>query len=148
MHKRATIGTGWDDYDDCDYDYDDYECDYGCEAECVATVEDGFERGAALQSLWIHVRSQELRSGHVTAVIAGVTLDLRDAALSPDGATIHVQSALSGVTILVPPDCAVDWDVDGIWSGVGDHRRGPKSAEPRPRLRIAGVVVAGGLSVR
>jgi hypothetical protein len=136
MHTRTTVGTDWDDDDD------DFE------PEHVVAVDDGFERGAALQSLWIHVRSQELRSGRVTAVLAGVTVDLREAGLSPEGATIHVQSALSGIDILVPPDWDIVWDVDAIWSGVGENRRAPRSAERRPRLRIAGMVVAGGLSVR
>lgn len=133
MQTRATA-TDWDD--------DDFE------PEHLVTVDDGFERGAALQSLWIHVRLQELRSGRVTAVLSGVTIDLREAALSPEGATIHVQSALSGIEILVPADWDIAWDADAIWSGVGENRRAPRSATSRPRLRIAGVVVAGGLSVR
>ncbi len=136
MHTRATTTPGWEDEDD------------ELEPECVATVEDGFERGAALHGLWIHVRSRELRSGRVTAVLSGVTVDLREATLSPEGATIHVQSALSGIDILVPPDWDITWDVDAIWGGVGEDRRAPSSAAPRPRLRIAGMVVAGGLSVR
>ena len=143
MQTRTTATTGWDDYEhDCDYD------DYDYEPECVATVEDGFERGAALSGLWICVRSGEFRSGRVTAVLSGVTVDLREATLSPEGATIHVQSALSGIAIVVPPDWDVTWDVDGICSGMGEQRRAPRSAEPRPCLRIAGMVVAGGLSVR
>jgi hypothetical protein len=136
MHTRTTAITGWDEDDD------DFE------PECVATVEDGFERGAALSGLWLHVRSQEFRSGRVTAVFSGVTIDLREAALSAEGATIHVQSALSGITILVPPEWHVIWDVDAICGGVGEQRRPARSAEPQPRLRIAGMVVAGGLSVR
>jgi hypothetical protein len=139
--QTRTTATDWDD-DDYDCDYDDFE------PECVATVEDGFERGAALHGLWIHVQSQAFRSGRVTAVLSGVTVDLREAALSPEGATIHVQSALSGIHILVPPDWDVACDVDAVWGGVGAHRRAPRSAGPRPRLRIAGMVVAGGLSVR
>jgi len=140
MQTRATASTDWEDDHDDDF-----------EPERVATVEDGFERGAAFHGLWICVRSQELRSGRVTAVCSGVTVDLREATLSPEGATIHVQSALSGIEILVPPDWLVACDVDAICSGVGEHRRAAGSvapAEPRPRLRIAGMVVAGGLSVR
>jgi len=153
MQTRTSANTGRHRYGydyDYDYDYDD-DCldDYDdFEPEWVGIVEDGFERGAALSGLWIRVRSQEFRSGRVTAALSGVTIDLREAALSPEGATISVQSALSGIAILVPPDWEVVWDVDGICSGMGDQRRGPRSAEPRPRLRIAGMVVAGGLSVR
>ena len=140
MQTRATLGSDWE---------GDYYDDFG--PERVAMVGDGFERGAAFDGLWIHVRSQELRSGRVTAVLAGVTVDLREAALSPEGATIHVQSALSGIHLLVPPDWDVTCDVDAICSGVGENRQAAGSGaptEPRPRLRIAGMVVAGGLSVR
>jgi predicted membrane protein len=135
MQTKATASTDWDEYDDF-------------EPDRVATVEDGFERGAAMQGLWVCVRAQEFRSGRVTAVLAGVTVDLREATLSPEGATIHVQSALSGIHILVPPEWEIACDVDAIAGGVSDRRRLPKSAVPRPRLRIAGMVVAGGLSVR
>jgi hypothetical protein len=138
MQTRAAI-TGWDDDDD----------GYDLETErVVAVVEDGFERGVALDGLWICVSSQELRSGRVTAVCAGVTLDLRRAALSPEGATIYVQSALSGIDIRVPADWEVDCDVDTVWSGVHEQRLGPMPEQTGPRLRIAGMVVAGGLSVR
>lgn len=122
--------------------------DDGLPPDLVATVDDGFERGAAYHGLWIHVRSQALRSGRVTAVCSGVTVDLREATLSPEGATLHVQSALSGIDVLVPPDWEVACDVDAIDSGVGEHRRAPRATERRPQLRICGMVVAGGLSVR
>lgn len=137
MNTTATVATGWDEHDD-----------EGSEPDRVATVGDGFERGASFHGLWICVRSQELRSGRVTAVCSGVTIDLREAALSAEGATIYVQSALSGIDILVPPEWEVACDVDAIDSGVGEQRRAPRPSESRPRLRIAGTVVAGGLSVR
>ena len=137
MQTRATASSAWD---------EDYYDDFG--PERVAMVEDGFERGAALDGLWIHVRSQEFRSGRVTAVVSGVTVDLREAALGPEGATIHVQSALSGIQLLVPAAWDVACDVDAIWSGVDENRRAPAGGAPRPRLRIVGMVVAGAISVR
>ena len=139
MQTRATARRDWEAWEE---DEDDLDLDR------IATVEDGFERGAALHGLWVRVRSQELRAGRVTAVFSGVTVDLREAALSPEGATIHVQAALSGITFLVPAEWAVSCDLDAICSGVSDDRRAPSLAGPRPRLRIAGMVVAGGLSVR
>jgi hypothetical protein len=138
MRKKAAEITDW--HDDEDYDFET--------ERVVAVVEDGFERGVALDGLWLCVSSQELRSGRVTAVCAGVTLDLTRAVLSPEGATIHVQSALSGIEIRVPAEWDVDCDVDAVWSGVQEQQRGPTPAQARPRLRIAGMIVAGGLSVR
>jgi predicted membrane protein len=118
------------------------------EPERVAAVGNDFERGAAFQGLWLSVRSQELRTGRVTAALSGVTVDLREAVLSPEGATLYVQAALSGIDILVPPDCDVVCDIDAICSGVRENWRVSGSGAPRPRLRITGMVVAGGLSVR
>lgn len=123
------------------------------EAESVMPVligsdEDSFERGAALDDVNICVRSQQFRGGSVTAVMSGVTVDLREAGLSPEGATIHVQSALSGIEILVPHDWVVACDVGAVWGGVESSRFQPRAEERRPRLRVTGMVVAGGISVR
>ena len=141
MLSRVVANRHWDEEDEAD-DWDDRE------PECVAMVDDGFARASAFNGLWIHVRAQELRSGQVTALLAGVTVDLREAGLDPEGATLHVQGTLSGIDILVPPDWDIDCDVDAICSGVREQRRPTRSAEPRPRLRIRGTIVAGGLSVR
>jgi Cell wall-active antibiotics response 4TMS YvqF len=136
MEKTARELSTWDD------EGDDFE------PECAIPVEDDFERGVALQGLWLCVRSQELRRGFVTAALAGVTLDLREAKLSAEGATIHFQAAASGIEVLVPPDWEVICDVDAILGGVSDRRERPRLSGRRPRLRLAGMVVAGGLSVR
>jgi predicted membrane protein len=124
------------------------ERDMGELEPCVATVEDGFEWGEALGGARISVQSDDFRSGRVTAVCAGITVDLREATLGPEGATIHVQTALSSIEILVPPAWEVVCDVGAIWSGVGERRRQRLGSGQRPQLRIAGMVVAGGLSVR
>jgi predicted membrane protein len=116
-------------------------------SEPVVTEDDYFEHGAAFDGLKILVRSQQFRGGSVTAALSGVTLDLRDAALSPDGATISVQSALSGIDILVPGDWDVVCDVDAVCGGI-DGDRPSSSAARGPRLRVTGTVVAGGLCVR
>ena len=116
--------------------------------EPISTDEDSFERGAALDELNIHVRSRRFRGGTLTAVMCGVTVDLREAALSPDGATISVQSALSDIDILVPRDWDVAWDVDAVFGGTFGERFPAPSSGPGPRLRLTGMVVAGGLCVR
>lgn len=118
------------------------------ELKRVTVVEDGFDRLAALDGWWLCVRSAELRSGCLTAMGAGVTVDFRDAKLAPEGATLQLQAGLSGVRLLVPPDWEVVCDVDAVFAGVSDRRRAPRSSGSRPRLRIEGMVVAGGLSVR
>ena len=114
----------------------------------TSTSEDSFERRAAFDGLKLRVSSQRFRSGRVTAVLSGVTLDLRDAVLSPEGATIEVQSALSGVDILVPRDWDVVCDVDAVCGGIDGDRAAIGVAAGAPRLRVIGTIVAGGLCVR
>ena len=114
----------------------------------VTTHEDSFQQGAALDDLNLRVRSRQFRSATLTAVMSGVTLDLREAELCPEGATISVQSALSGIYVLVPRGWRVVCDVDVIWGGVDGQRMPPPEGAPSPRLRLTGMVVAGGLCVR
>jgi hypothetical protein len=112
------------------------------------TDEDSFERGAALDELDIRVRSRSFRGGSLTAAMSGVTVDLREAVLGPDGATINVQSALSDIDILVPSDWDVVCDVGTVFAGVEGRRFPPPSTERTRRLRLTGMVVAGGLCIR
>ncbi|HEX6764988.1 MAG TPA: LiaF domain-containing protein [Polyangiaceae bacterium] len=117
-------------------------------ARSVSTDEDRFDRTATLDGLRIRVSSQKFRHGRITAMLSGVTVDLRDAALAPEGATIEVQSTLSGIDIQVPRDWDVVCDAQAVCAGIdGDHRPS-RPNDKRPRLRITGSVVAGGLSVR
>jgi Cell wall-active antibiotics response 4TMS YvqF len=115
----------------------------------IDTDDDSFEHSAAFDGLKLRVHSQRFRSGRVTAVLSGVTIDLRDAALSADGATLDVNSALSGIDILVPSDWEVVCDIDAVLGGVdGGDSRESVAHGVRPRLRVTGTVVAGGLCVR
>jgi len=114
----------------------------------VSENEDSFERGAALDDLDIRVQSREFRSGTLTTVMSDVTVDLREASLSPQGATISVQSAFSGICIVVPRDWDVDLEIEAVFAGVDGERLPPPARETRPRLRLKGTIVAGGLCVR
>jgi predicted membrane protein len=118
------------------------------EALPICTDEESFERGSAFDDLELCVRSRAFRGGRVTAVMCGVTVDLRDAVLSPEGATISVQSAMSGIEIIVPREWDVVCDVQAVWGGVDGKRFAPAPREGAPRLRLTGMVVAGGLCVR
>ena len=115
----------------------------------IDTDDDSFEKSAAFDGLKLRVRSQRFRGGRVTAVLSGVTIDFREAALSLDGATLDVNSALSGIDILVPSDWDVVCDIDAVLGGVdGGSVRQSAPRGDRPQLRVTGTVVAGGLCVR
>jgi predicted membrane protein len=130
-----------------DSDFDDDEFDGPPELHVTDAA--SFERGAACGGLAIRVSSQCFQSGRVTAVFAGVTVDLRDAAIAADGATLSVQAALSSVDILVPSDWHVVCEVDAVLGGVSGRRLGRAGSPTQgPCLRVTGTVVASGLSVR
>lgn len=114
----------------------------------IASDEDSFEHGAALDELSIRVRSRTFRGGTLTAVMSGVTVDLREAGLGPDGATISLQSAFTDIDILVPRDWDVVCDLGAVWGGIHGERFPPPSNEQGPRLRLTGMVVAGNVCVR
>jgi predicted membrane protein len=112
------------------------------------TDQDSFERGAALDELNLCFQSREFRGGTLTAVMSGVTVDLREAALSPEGATISLQSAFSDIDILVPRDWNVVCDVDAVFGGVNGERVPPSVGASGPHLRVTGMVVVGAVCVR
>lgn len=116
--------------------------------ESTSTDADSFERWVAFDGLKLRVLSQQFRGGRLTAMFSGVTIDLRDAVLAPEGATISVDSTLSGIDILVPQDWDVVDDVEGVCSGIDEERFSQRPLGGGPRLRVHGTVVAGGLFVR
>lgn len=129
--------------EDFDEFFDDEE-----RPEPITTSDDSFEHGATLDGLRLRVLSKQFRGGRLTAVLSGVTLDLRDAELSPEGATIHVDSTLSGIEILAPSGWRVSCDVDAVMSGVDGGYTRSQSGSSGPHLRVKGSIVAGGLCVR
>jgi hypothetical protein len=112
------------------------------------TDSDWFERASVLNGVKVCVLSQNFRGGRITSVLSGVTIDLREAVLAPEGATLHVQSALSGVDVLVPAEWDVVCDVDAVCAGVHGDRPPHRMTQRGPRLCVKGAVVAGGLTVR
>jgi hypothetical protein len=114
----------------------------------IFTDQDSFEHGAALDELNLCFQSREFRGGTLTAVMSGVTVDLREAALSPEGATISVQSAFSDIDILVPRDWDVVCDVGAVFGGVNRERIPPPVVTRGPHLRVTGMVVVGAVCVR
>jgi len=121
---------------------------FDAKVEPVFTDADSFERWVAFDGLKLRVVSQQFRGGRLTAGFSGVTIDLRDAVLSPEGATISLDSTLSGIDILVPEDWDVVDDVEAVCSGIDEERFSREPLRSGPRLRVHGTVVAGGLFVR
>lgn len=91
--------------------------------------------------------SQQFRGASLTAFCGGVTLDLRQAKLAPEGADVDVMTAFGGAQIIVP----VGWPV--LFTGVPifgsfEDKTSHAGAEVGPQLRIKGTAMFGGVEAK
>lgn len=83
-----------------------------------------------------------------TAVMGGISLDFREAVLSPGVTEIHVTAVMGGIQLIVPPTLSVEVSGTAIFGGFGHVERIPAQADPdRPLLRVHGVAFCGGVAV-
>lgn len=101
---------------------------------------------AVFGPLAYHSTAQRLRGGTLECWYGGGVLDLRDAVLAPEGATLTVRAVFGGGQILVPADWRVVSKVRGM-GAVSDARAAKEVAETAPTLAIEGIVIAGGFAV-
>ena len=94
------------------------------------------------------ITTQSFRGGYLRAVMGGVELDLRDAAIEAPPATIEATIVMGGAEIKVPVDWEVKAETRVIAGGIEDRRRRGESPEnTSPDLVVAGKVVMGGLVI-
>jgi len=86
------------------------------------------------------------KGGTVTTWFGGGSVDLRDATLDPEGATIHINTLFGGGNLVVPETWNVESRIVGI-GGIGDAR--PKVERPAgmPTLRLEGTAIFGGWGI-
>ena len=96
--------------------------------------------------LAFHSTATQFRGGVLECWYGGGVLDLRDATLAPDGATLRVRAVFGGGQILVPADWKVISSVRGM-GGLTDIRPAKGYAEDAPELVIEGVLIAAGFAV-
>lgn len=90
--------------------------------------------------------SRNFRGGRLECWYGGGVLDLRDAVLAPEGATLQVRAVFGGGQILVPAAWKVVSSVRGM-GGLQDIREAKGYAAEAPELVIEGLLVAGGFAV-
>jgi hypothetical protein len=90
--------------------------------------------------------AEHFKGGTVTTWFGGGSLDLSDATLDPQGATIHLNALFGGGNLVVPETWNVETKIMGI-GGVGDGR--PKVERPAdaPTLRLEGTAIFGGWGI-
>jgi predicted membrane protein len=93
--------------------------------------------------------SRSFRGASLTAVLGGVTLDLRGAIPAPGGAAINATAVLGGIDVLVPEGWIVEVNGTPILGGVEDktdHSQPPPG--DAPRLVIDALTLLGGVEVK
>jgi hypothetical protein len=101
---------------------------------------------AIFAPLEFHSTSRNFRGGQLECWYGGGVLDLRDATLAPEGATLRVRAVFGGGQILVPADWKVVSTVRGA-GGLQDIREAKGFASDAPELVIEGLLIAGGFAV-
>ena len=89
--------------------------------------------------------SSSFTGGSASAVMGGVKLDFRDAAMQGNQATINVSAIMGGVEIHVPRTWEVVNHIVPVMGGVNNHT---DQREATKRLIIEGTVLMGGLDIR
>lgn len=97
------------------------------------------------------------RAGHwvcparhvATAVMGGVTIDLRDAEFESQDTTIVVIALMGGVDVIVPPDMDVQVTGVGIMGGFGRSNASGtvRPAANGPKVKVTGLALMGGGAV-
>jgi hypothetical protein len=96
--------------------------------------------------LAFHSTAKAFTGGSLECWYGGGVVDLRDAVMSPEGATLRVRAIFGGGQILVPQTWSVVTNVAGL-GGVTDVRTGAGSSDDAPRLTIDAVAFCGGFAV-
>lgn len=91
--------------------------------------------------------SRPFRGADLSAIMAGIKLDLTDARMDGDTAAIEVFAFWGGIEIYVPPDWTVTSRVATLMGGFIDKRR-PTSTVATKTLVITGFVVMSGIEVK
>lgn len=91
--------------------------------------------------------SRPLRGADLSALMGGIKLDLIDARMEGDIATVEVFAFCGGIEIHVPPDWTVTSKVTTLLGGFIDKRR-PTSVVPTKTLVVRGTIVMSGIEVK
>jgi len=82
----------------------------------------------------------------IRVLFGNAELDLRDAVLQPGTTTFTVQVSMGNLELIVPPDLAVELDMESVTGNVTDWRK-PGALGTERKLRITGRVKAGNCEV-
>ncbi len=98
------------------------------------------------------MNSQDFQGGDITAIFGGIELDLTEANIQADAATLAITAIFGGVEVRVPPTWQVAFRGAPIFGGIEDKTRTARADNPaNPSLKtlvITGAVIFGGLEIK
>lgn len=86
------------------------------------------------------------RGGELSAIMGGVEIDLSEAQISDDTATINVFAFWGGIEITVPRNWKVEIDAYPILGGIEDDTK-PSQEEKLKKLIVRGYAIMGGVEI-
>ncbi|MGO1468815.1 MAG: LiaF transmembrane domain-containing protein [Tissierella sp.] len=111
------------------------------------SLEDRIDEFVILSGMEINIGSQEFKGGKITAIMGGVELDLRDAKLHNNKATININTVMGGAEIHIPETWKVEHSGTPILGGFSSKKR-VKIDSNSPVLKINYTLIMGGIEVK
>ena len=110
--------------------------------------QDSVDRFVAFGGLDLANQSVHFRGGSLLALFGGITLDLREAQLAPEGAALDVVAGFGGVDIRVPPNWRVNLSGLPLFGGLENKVRNGHLALDAPTLDVQATALFGGVEVK
>ncbi|HEV3220809.1 MAG TPA: DUF5668 domain-containing protein [Candidatus Acidoferrales bacterium] len=113
-------------------------------------IDSSFDYFAVLGGVKQKIMTKNFRGGRILAAWGGFELDMRQADIEGESATIHVTAVMGGGSIRVPENWIVDFQGTPFMGGFVDEREHAPApdAGPAKRLIIRGLVFMGGLVIK
>ena len=95
--------------------------------------------------------SQDFQGGDITAIFGGIDLDLTEAHILGDEATLAVTAIFGGVELRIPAGWQIAFRGAPIFGGIEDKTRNARVDDPATPLKtlvITGAVIFGGLEIK
>lgn len=92
--------------------------------------------------------SDQFRGGKATAILGGLELDLTQAELKDNQATIELTAILGGIDVFVPREWKVIVDSSAILGGVEDKHRPAPAVTVQATLYVKATAILGGIDIK
>jgi hypothetical protein len=106
---------------------------------------DEFQLAIIMAGKEFHSHAAHLKSATAITCLGGMALDLREATLDPNGASLELRTTMGGIEVRVPRSWAVEVDQETLGEALEVDVTSPEDLpEDAPKLRIHAVTRMGG----